>query len=84
MLLFSAARARWVADERWHPQQIGQFQTDGRYELRIPYRDSRELIMDILRHGDEVEVIAPPALRAAISSSLQAALEHYVTQEHTH
>src|SRR5690606_30680356 len=39
MLRFSAERARWVADERWHPQQAGQYLTDGRYELRVPYRD---------------------------------------------
>jgi predicted DNA-binding transcriptional regulator YafY len=82
VLRFSAARARWVADERWHPQQSGQFQMDGRYELKIPYRDPRELIMDILRHGADVEVIAPRALRAAISSKLRAALEHYATQDH--
>lgn len=84
VLLFSAERARWVADERWHPQQAGQYQTDGRYELRIPYRDPRELIMDILRHGADVEVIAPPALRAAVFSRLQAALKHYAAQNHTH
>ncbi|NIP90749.1 MAG: WYL domain-containing protein, partial [Gammaproteobacteria bacterium] len=54
VLRFSADRARWVADERWHPEQIGQFLTDGRYELRFPYRDDRELVMDILRHGAEV------------------------------
>ena len=84
VLLFSAERARWVADERWHPQQAGQYQTDGRYELRIPYRDPRELIMDILRHGADVEVIAPPTLRVAVSSSLQAALQHYAAQNHAH
>jgi len=41
VLRFSAKRARWVADKRWHPQQIGQFLTDDRYELRIFYRDPR-------------------------------------------
>jgi len=51
VLRFSRERARWVADERWHPEQTGQYLTDGRYELSIPYRDPRELIMDILRHG---------------------------------
>ena len=33
VLVFSRERARWVADERWHPKQVGQFLTDGRYEL---------------------------------------------------
>jgi len=77
VLCFSAERARWVADERWHPQQAGQFLTDGRYELRIPYRDERELIMDVMRHGAHVEVIAPPALRQAVHEHLEHALSQY-------
>lgn len=77
MLRFSADRARWVADERWHPQQIGQFLTDGRYELRLPYRDERELVMDILRHGPDAEVIEPASLREAVVARLRAALELY-------
>jgi predicted DNA-binding transcriptional regulator YafY len=77
VLLFSRERARWVADERWHPQQVGQLRTDGRYELHLPYRDPRELVMDILRHGAEVEVVAPDSLRAAVSEALQRALAQY-------
>jgi predicted DNA-binding transcriptional regulator YafY len=77
VLRFSRERARWVADERWHPQQAGQYLTDGRYELHIPYRDDRELLMDILRHGAEVEVVAPAGLRAAIAERLHAALAQY-------
>ncbi|MGH8738487.1 MAG: helix-turn-helix transcriptional regulator [Burkholderiales bacterium] len=77
MLRFSPERARWVADERWHPGQIGQYLTDGRYELRIPYRDERELVMDILRHGAQVEVASPDALRAAVAAALAAALKQY-------
>jgi predicted DNA-binding transcriptional regulator YafY len=82
VLRFSATRARWVADERWHPRQAGQFLTDGRYELRVPYRDSRELTMDILRHGSEVEVVAPEALRNAVAQQLRAALARYAPETH--
>ena len=77
VLRFSAERARWVADERWHPEQAGQYLTDGRYELRIPYRDERELVMDILRHGAEAEVVKPDALRTAVARQLKAALARY-------
>ena len=77
MLRFTRERARWVADERWHPGQTGQFLTDGRYELRIPCRDSRELVMDILRHGPEVEVVAPEELRAEVVATLRRALGQY-------
>jgi predicted DNA-binding transcriptional regulator YafY len=77
VLRFSAERARWVADERWHPEQSGQYLTDGRYELRIPYRDDRELVMDILRHGPHVEVAAPDTLRDAVRANLMEALMQY-------
>jgi len=77
LLRFSAERARWVADERWHPQQTGQYLTDGRYELRVPYRDPRELVMEILRHGAEVEVVGPDSLREQVASTLAAALGRY-------
>ena len=83
VLRFSAGRARWVADERWHPQQVGQFLTDGRYELRIPYRDDRELVMDVLKHGPDVEVISPDSLRDAVAKRLQTALHFYVEKNHS-
>jgi len=77
LLHFSAKRARWVADEQWHPQQQTQFLEDGRYELRIPYSDPRELLMDILKYGVDVEVVAPQALRQAVKAALEAAAQQY-------
>lgn len=73
-LRFSAERARWVAAESWHPQQRGQFEADGRYRLELPYADPRELVMDILRHVPEVEVLGPVALRDEVLTRLQEGL----------
>ncbi len=77
VLRFSVESARWVADERWHPQQIGQFLTDGSYELSIPYRNERELVMDILRHGPHVQVILPESLRTMVRQQLESTLRSY-------
>ncbi|MEN8175162.1 MAG: WYL domain-containing transcriptional regulator [Pseudomonadota bacterium] len=77
VLRFTSARARWVAEEQWHPDQAGRWLDDGRYELRIPYHDPRELVMDILRHGGEVEVVEPAALRKQVAGELKAALGQY-------
>ncbi len=77
VLLFSAERARWVAEEIWHPEQQGRRLEDGSYELRIPYGDPRELVMDILRHGPQVRVIEPQSLVEAVKSQLAAALGRY-------
>ncbi len=76
-LRFSAERARWVANEQWHPQQRAHTQTDGSYLLEVPYADPRELLGDILRHGAEVEVLAPEALREQARSALRRALARY-------
>jgi predicted DNA-binding transcriptional regulator YafY len=77
VLRFSAERARWVADENWHPEQEGKYLPDGRYELRIPYRDSRELVMDVMRHGVHVEVIEPMVLREEVRQQLEKAARQY-------
>jgi proteasome accessory factor C len=80
VLVFTAERARWVADERWHPQQEGRWLEDGRYELRIPYREAQELVMDVLRHGSNVEVVDPSELVIAVRNELQAAHSRYLIQ----
>ncbi len=77
ILRFSVKQARWVSHEQWHPQQQGQWLDDGRYQLTIPYSDPTELIMDILKHGAEVEVIGPKALRTAVRQALNDALKQY-------
>jgi predicted DNA-binding transcriptional regulator YafY len=77
VLRFTPERARWVADEHWHPQQQSLLLGNGSYELRIPYSDSRELVMDILKHGADVEVISPESLRNAVTEHLQNALGRY-------
>lgn len=75
ILRFTSERARWIAEECWHPQQQGRFLDNGIYELQIPYADSRELVMDILRHVPEVEVVAPDELRQEVRVRLNAALK---------
>lgn len=77
ILCFTAHRARWVADETWHPEQQSRWLEDGRYELSIPYSHDKELIMDILKYGPDVEVSAPDALKAAVKIQLDRARSQY-------
>ena len=69
-LRFSKARAAWVANEIWHPEQKSQMLPDGRYELVIPYSDERELLGDLLRFGAEVEVVGPAHLREQVQTEI--------------
>ncbi|TXH05242.1 MAG: YafY family transcriptional regulator [Nevskiaceae bacterium] len=73
-LRFTPERARWVRRETWHPAQKGTFDRQGRYTLELPYGDDRELIMDILRHVPEVEVLSPAPLREKLVQRLRESL----------
>lgn len=67
-LRFTPEMSRWVAEEAWHPDQHGEFAGDGSWLLKVPFSSARELIMDILRYGAEVEVLAPAFLREAVAA----------------
>ena len=73
-LLFSAEAAAWVSREEWHPAQQSDFLPDGRWRLRLPYVDDTELLMDLLRHAGQVEVVGPPPLREAYARRLHQAV----------
>jgi len=70
VLYVSAERSRQVAEEQWRPRPSDALLPDGRYERHTPYGDSRELLMNILRRGPQVEVVAQSDLRAAVQHLL--------------
>ncbi|MDN5923372.1 MAG: WYL domain-containing protein, partial [Xanthomonadales bacterium] len=74
---FSAHAARWVADEHWHSQQQGKWLADGHYELKLPYSNSRELLMDVMKYGPDAEIISPVSLREEMKILLQLAIGAY-------
>lgn len=73
-LRFTPERARWVAAEQWHPEQKGEWDAQGHWVLQIPYSDDRELVMDILRHTPEVEVLDPAGLRLRVLEKMREGL----------
>jgi predicted DNA-binding transcriptional regulator YafY len=77
VLQFSAGSARWVSRETWHPGQTGTPQLDGTYILQFPYAQEPELVMDILKYGADVRVLAPDSLRDAVAAKLRAAAKLY-------
>lgn len=68
---------RRVASQDWHPKQKGEVDKDGSYCLSLPYADDRELVMDILKYGPDVEVLEPEALRKRVADQLGAAVKLY-------
>jgi predicted DNA-binding transcriptional regulator YafY len=76
-LVFAAQAAQWISREEWHAEQQGRWLPGGSYELRLPYVDDTELVMDLLRQGNEVEVLAPRSLREKVAQRLLAAAAVY-------
>lgn len=72
-LKFTAERAQWVSKETWHHDQTSSVEADGSYLLEVPYANDQELVMDLLRHSPEVEVLAPVELRRKLHTALCAA-----------
>ncbi|SRR6056297_2114989 len=68
-LRFNAEAARWAADEQWHAEQQAERAADGTLELSFPFGSSRELVMDVLRYGADVEVLAPAFLRDQVADA---------------
>jgi predicted DNA-binding transcriptional regulator YafY len=76
-LLFSPEAARWISNEHWHQDQKGEFHEDGSYELKIPYSQDTELLMNILKYGASVKVIEPSALINRVSKEIDAMKRMY-------
>lgn len=70
---FTPERAQWVDKETWHHDQTSERLDDGSYVLEVPYSNDMELVMDLLRHSPEVEVLEPPELRKKLHFALCAA-----------
>lgn len=76
ILKFSPKFSHDIASQQWHPKQKGEWQGDS-YILQFPYNDDRELILDILKYGAEVQVMAPKGLRVAVIERLRETLQLY-------
>lgn len=67
-LKFNANAARYVDGEIWHVEQRSRYDRAGNYHLEVPYSSAQELVMDVLRHGAEVEVLGSSGLRQEIKN----------------
>ena len=77
VLRFTPEAARWVSAQVWHPKQRARFEADGSYVLELPYAEDRELLMEVMKFGADVEVLAPEGLRARAAAELKRAARRY-------
>lgn len=76
-LRFTPEQARWISMEVWHQEQVGYFDGEGYYILEFDYNQNPELVMDILKYGSAVEVLAPVSLRKKVIEQLGDAITGY-------
>ena len=76
-LRFTPEMSRWISDEVWHADQQGAFDEHGCWRLKVPFSNARELVMDILRYGPDVEVIGPDFLRQQVADAAARTAAQY-------
>ncbi len=76
-LKVSTKVASWVAKEQWHSKQNITELKDGSLFLEVPYNNDIELIMDILRYGENITVLSPDCLKKRVKSILNQMLTNY-------
>ena len=77
-LRFTPWQARWTSTEIWHPEQRTRYDEEGRYILELPYSATGELMMDVLKYGANIEVLAPSSFRQEVAGRLSKASQQYL------
>jgi len=74
-LLFTKQTAAWVKDRIYHPSQKLSILKGGRLRMTLTVAETRELVGWILSFGDQVTVIQPESLRAAVAGEARKILK---------
>lgn len=77
VLRFTPDRSRWIKGEVWHEGQSEEFHEDGSLIRTIPASHEAEIMMEILKHGSQVEVLEPVWLRDKVVKELQMSVKKY-------
>jgi predicted DNA-binding transcriptional regulator YafY len=77
VLRFTPERSRWVKGELWHEGQGEVIEADGSLVLTVPVSHEAEILMEILKHGSQVEVCEPGWLRENVVSEMERAVVNY-------
>ena len=74
---FTPEKSKWIKDQIWHKDQKVKYLKDGSLELSFPVSDFSEIKREILKHGDEVEVMRPKELRVLIKAEAEKIAKIY-------
>ena len=72
--------ARWIAREKWHPNQVDTWLEPGELlERRVPYRSCRELARRLMTLGDALVSVEPETLHVAVVDLATSVLNSLAT-----
>jgi predicted DNA-binding transcriptional regulator YafY len=74
---FSQSVARWARGQTWHSAQRFSETDGGELDLILPVSHETEILMEILRYGSKVEVLAPNWLRRRVREEIEAMMKKY-------
>lgn len=77
VLRFSPVRSRWIRGQVWHRDQKTEEIPNGALKLTIPVSHEAEILMEILRHGSQVEVLEPKWLRIKVKKEIKKMTKKY-------
>jgi proteasome accessory factor B len=77
VLRFRPAVAARVREATWHPSQQVETEADGSLRWQATVAGTIEIRLWVLSWGDEVEVVAPAALRDDVAATLERAAARY-------
>ncbi|MEQ1825132.1 MAG: WYL domain-containing protein [Pirellula sp.] len=73
----SSNAARWIQEEPWHAQQQLEFESDGTCMLKVPAYHPMEIIPNVLKLGNEAELLEPAEGRKEIKKIIQQMNKDY-------
>jgi predicted DNA-binding transcriptional regulator YafY len=76
-LRFSGSLARWARGQTWHEEQQFAERETGELDLTLPVSHETEILMEILKFGSQVEVLAPEWLRRRVQEEIRAMMKKY-------
>jgi predicted DNA-binding transcriptional regulator YafY len=76
-LRFKPEKSKWIKDQIWHKDQKVKHLKNGSLELSFPVSDFSEIKREILKHGDDVEVVKPKTLRDLIKAEAEKIAKIY-------
>lgn len=76
-ILLSANAAKWIQEEPWHSDQQLEFQSDGSCILKVPAYHPMEIVPNVLKLGNEAQLLEPAEGRKEIKKIIQQMVKDY-------